>query len=378
MAIAQKKIGSMQQLKEDFASVRSVADLFRLRARGDAQRVAALHKISGAWKPLTWAELAAVAEEAAWGLIALGVKPADKVSLIGSTRVEWTVADLGIAHVAAVSVPIYHSNTADEIRFIVQNSGASLVFAEDDKQLRKLREVRAQLPAVRNVVLLEGEGDGEWALSFAQLVARGKEHKSRVPGELQKRLDQQRRDELSTILYTSGTTGTPKGVMTTNDQLIFAAEAVVGTGLLRRDDAHLLFLPFAHSFAQIIKAACFGSGLKMIYAESVDRLVDNAGETAPTVLSAVPRVYEKAFNSVVAGGMAGPGLQGTLFRMAMREFELYAKAKAKGEPYNSLAFTLAKKLVFPKVKDKLSKRFGGRITKFVSGGEPLAKKIAYF
>src|SRR5438477_2033887 len=378
MAIAQKKIGSMQQLKEDFASVRSVADLFRLRARGDAQRVAALHKISGAWKPLPWAHLAALAEDAAWGLIALGVKPGEKVSLIGATRVEWTVADLGIAHVAAVSVPIYHSNTADEIRFIVQNSGASLVFAEDDKQLRKLREVRAQLPAVRNVVLLEGEGDGEWALSFAQLVARGKEHKSRVPGELQKRLDQQRRDELSTILYTSGTTGTPKGVMTTNDQLIFAAEVVVGTGLLLRDDAHLLFLPFAHSFAQIIKAAWFGSGLQMIYADSVDRLVDNAGETGPTVLSAVPRVYEKAVNNVDSNGMAQKGLAGSLFRMAMREFELYAKAKEKGQSYSSVPFTLAKRLVFPKIKDKLSKRFGGRIHTFVSGGAPLARKIAYF
>jgi long-chain acyl-CoA synthetase len=378
MATAQKKMGSMQRLKEDFAAVRSVAGLFRLRAAGDPQRVAALRKTGGAWKPLTWAELAGFAEEAAWGLIAVGVKSGDKVSLVASTRVEWTVADLGVAHAGAVSVPIYHSNTAEEIRYIVQNSGATLVFVEDDKQLRKLREARAQLPAVRCCVLLEGEGDGDWALSFAQLVARGKEHKARVPGELQKRLDQQRRDELSTILYTSGTTGTPKGVMTTNDQLIFAAEVVVGTGLLVRDDSHLLFLPFAHSFAQIIKAAWFGSGLKMIYAESVDRLVDNAGETGPTVLSAVPRVYEKAFNNVVANGMAQKGLSGTLFRMAMREFEMYAKAKEKSQPYSSFAFGLARKLVFPKIKEKLSKRFGGRIQTFVSGGAPLARKIAYF
>ena len=378
MATAQKTMGSMQRLKEDFASVRSVAGLFRLRAAGDPQRVAALHKTGGAWKPLTWAELAGLAEEAAWGLIAVGVKSGDKVSLVGSTRVEWTVADLGIAHAGAVSVPIYHSNTAEEIRYIVQNSGATLVFVEDDKQLRKLREVRAQLPAVRSCVVLEGEGDGDWALSFAQLVARGKEQKARVPGELQKRLEQQRRDELSTILYTSGTTGTPKGVMTTNDQLIFAAEVVVGTGLLVRDDSHLLFLPFAHSFAQIIKAAWFGSGLKMIYAESVDRLVDNAGETGPTVLSAVPRVYEKAFNNVVANGMAQKGLSGTLFRLAMREFEMYANAKEKAQPYSSFAFGLARKLVFPKIKDKLSKRFGGRIHTFVSGGAPLARKIAYF
>jgi long-chain acyl-CoA synthetase len=378
MATAQKAMGSMQRLKEDFATVRSVAGLFRLRASGDAHRVAALRKTGGAWKPLTWGELGGLAEDAAWGLIGVGVKAGEKVSLIGSTRVEWTVADLGVAHAGAVSVPIYHSNTAEEIRYIVQNSGATLVFVEDDKQLRKLREVRAQLPAVRRCVLLEGEGDGDWALSFAQLVARGKEHKARVPGELQQRLEQQRRDELSTILYTSGTTGTPKGVMTTNDQLVFAAEAVVGTGLLRRDDAHLLFLPFAHSFAQIIKAAWFGSGLQMVFAESVDRLVDNAGETAPTVLSAVPRVYEKAFNNVVANGMAQKGLSGTLFRLAMREFEMYAKAKDKGEGYSSFPFSLARKLVFPKIKDKLSKRFGGRIHTFVSGGAPLARKIAYF
>src|SRR5690242_1093781 len=202
MATAQKAMGSMQRLKEDFATVRSVAGLFRLRAAGDAQRVAAVRKTSGAWKPLTWAELAGMGEDAAWGLIALGVKPGDKVSLVGSTRIEWTVADLGVAHAGGVSVPIYHSNTAEEIRYVVQNSGAMLVFAEDDKQLRKLREERARLPSVHHVVLLEGEGDGDWALSFAQLVARGKDHKARVPGELQQRLEQQRRDELSTILYT--------------------------------------------------------------------------------------------------------------------------------------------------------------------------------
>jgi long-chain acyl-CoA synthetase len=160
--------------------------------------------------------------------------------------------------------------------------------------------------------------------------------------------------------------------------MIFASESVVGTRLLSREDSHLLFLPFAHSFAQIIKAAWFGSGLTMIFAESVDKLVDNAGETSPTVLSAVPRVYEKAFNSVVSNGMASPGLQGTLFRMAMREFELYAKAKEKGQTYSSFAFTIARKLVFPKIKDKLSRRFGGRIKQFVSGGAPLARKIAYF
>src|SRR5207302_1658240 len=97
------------------------------------------------------------------------------------------------------------------------------------------------------------------------------------------------------------------------------------------------------------------------FAESVDKLVDNAGETSPTILAAVPRVYEKAFNNVVAGGMANAGIQGALFRMAMKEFEAYAKARDAGQTYSSIQFTIAKKLVFPKIKEKLSKRFGGRI-----------------
>ena len=369
MATAESHVSAMQKQRSELANIQSVAQLFRQRAGTDAQRTAARRKVAGRWLDVSWTQLARESEETAWGLISLGVRKGEMVSILAGTRVEWTVADLGTALSGAIAVPIYQSNTPEECQFILENAGVVVVFVEDQKQLAKVRQQRSRLPKIHHVVVIEGHGEGDSALSLEQLQARGREHKARVPGELDQRLQSQHRDDLATILYTSGTTGVPKGVMITNDNMLFAAEVVVGTGLLTREDSHLLFLPFAHSFAQIIKAAWLGSGLTMIYAESVDKLVDNASETSPTILSAVPRVYEKAFNSVVAGGMANPGL---------REFEQYAKAKAKGEPYNSLAFTLAKKLVFPKVKDKLSKRFGGRITKFVSGGAPLAKKIAYF
>src|SRR5438105_7611362 len=165
--------------------------------------------------------------------------------------------------------------------------------------------------------------------------------------------------------------------MTTNDQMLFASEVVVGSSLLTRDDSHLLFLPFAHSFAQIVKAAWLGSGLTMIFAESVDRLVDNASETGPTVLSAVPRVYEKAFNNVIAGGMAQSGLAGRLFLMAMSEFHAYARATDEGRAYSSIPFTIARKLVFPKIREKLLKRFGGRIHTYEAGPAPPARTLPH-
>jgi len=188
------------------------------------------------------------------------VKKGEMVSIIAGTRLEWTVADFGVALCGAIAVPIYASNTPEECQFILENAGAVVVVVDDHKQLAKVRQERGRLPKIHHVVLLEGEGDGDWVLSFEQLKQRGREHKSRVPGDLEQRLQSQQRTDLATILYTSGTTGVPKGVMITNDNMLFAAEVAVGTGLLTREDSHLLFLPFAHSFAQIIKAAWLAAG----------------------------------------------------------------------------------------------------------------------
>src|SRR3954466_4885569 len=154
MATAEKALGGMQRQREEMASIQSVAGLFRARASQDARRTAALRKKNGAWTPLTWGELQSSAEEAANGLVALGVQAGDKVSIISSTRVEWSMFDFGIAIAGAVAVPIYHSSTPEEIRYILENSGAVLAVVEDAKQLAKLREARSRLPRLRHVVVI--------------------------------------------------------------------------------------------------------------------------------------------------------------------------------------------------------------------------------
>src|SRR6185436_13216757 len=198
MATAESRVSAMQQQRSELANIQSVAQLFRHRAATDAQRTAARRKVSGSWQDVSWTQLQSEAQEAAWGLLALGVRKGEMVSILAGTRVEWTVADMGVAFCGAIAVPIYQSNTPEECQFILENAGVVVVFAEDHKQLAKLQRERARLPKIHHVILMEGEGDGGWVLSLEQLKARGREQKARAPGELEQRLQSQSRDDLAT------------------------------------------------------------------------------------------------------------------------------------------------------------------------------------
>jgi long-chain acyl-CoA synthetase len=357
----------------------SVAQLLRSRLTHDAEVSAVLRKVNGTWTRLTWAELCAEVEKVAWGVVALGVEPGARVAVIGATRLEWTLCDLGIAQAGGIVVPIYQSSTAEELRFILDDCGAVAIFAENLGQLEKLRQVRAKLPALSRVVLMDGDGGGDpWVMSLDELRAKGRERCAAGTAELDRRLAAQQPEDLAMIIYTSGTTGVPKGVMITNDAVLMAAEATQNSGMFRPGDSIMTFLPYAHVAAQLGKYASLGTGATSIYAESLEKLVDNAGETGPSILGSVPRVFEKAYNAVVTSGLSQPGLKGRLFRMAMRELDHYAAARDQGRQHSSVAFTIARRLVFPKVAERFEQRFGGKLRVMISGGAPLPRKIGYF
>jgi long-chain acyl-CoA synthetase len=340
------------------------------------------HKVNGAWSDLSWASVLEQVQRLSAGLVAQGVKPGDRVAIFGGTTVQWIICDLAVSASRAIGVPIYASNTPDEVRYILQNSGASLLFVDNDvgdaKQNGRISRVRSRLsecPEVQKVVLFEGTPQGDKELSLQALIDLGKSEPVSAYDERVKALGP---DDLCHFIYTSGTTGDPKGVMLTQGNWAYEAQCTAKVGMMAPGDSVMLFLPLAHSFAQVIKASWLGMGFKLVFAESIDKLIPNLAETKPMVLPSVPRVFEKVFAGVQANALSAPGVKGKLARWAFRLFDEYVDARKMGREYDSLGWALAKRLVFSKVKAQLNEKLGGRLRLFISGGAPLSPKIAYF
>jgi long-chain acyl-CoA synthetase len=360
------------------AAARNLVTLFEGQARQRGGRSAVRHKRDGIWGEVSWAGLARRARDVSDGLAALGIRPGDRVAVIGETQLEWILADLGILGSGAVTVTIYQSNLPQECAYILQNSGARLVFCDTDAQVQKIRQVRGELPDLLGVIRARGAAADPFEHTLSGLEELGAAWREENPGAHGERVDRIGSDDPASIIYTSGTTGRPKGVVLTHGNWVYEAYAVEEIKLIGADDTVLMFLPMAHSFAKVIEAVWFATGATAAFVESLDRIVENAGEVRPTVVPSVPRIFEKAFNAVVSRGLATPGVKGKLFRLALESFEEYAAAREQGRPYSSFGLLIGKKLVFPKLSQTLSERFGGRIRIFVSGGAPLSTKIAYF
>ncbi len=344
------------------------------RAKGPA----ALAKLGGHWTEVSWSELRERVKALSDALVGWGVKPGDRVAIFASTSLQWVVTDLAISGARATCVPIYASNTPDEVRYILQNSGAVMCLVDDDvpdaKQPGRLTRLRQKLhesPDCRQVVLFEGSGPG--AMPLAELLEKGK-----GVGGYEERVKQLAPTDLCHFIYTSGTTGDPKGVMLTQGNWTYEGQTTEKVGMMQPDDAVMLFLPLAHSFAQVVKSAWLGMGFKMVFAESIDKLLPNLAETKPTILPSVPRVFEKVFNSVQSNAVSAPGFKGTMARWAFRLFDEWCDARGAGRSYDSLGWALAKRLVFSKVRAAVAEKLGGRMRLFISGGAPLSRKIAYF
>jgi len=364
--------------------------LLQRRVDENPDASAAAHKTAGGWHEPSWRELQSAVFRVAAGLLRLGVKPGDRVSIFAATRYEWTVADLGAMAVGAIVAPIYASNTAEEARYILDDSEAVVCFVDDDVtegktpgRFSRLKQAAANLPGLKAIVGIDPVPvrDASGRLhAWSGMLAQEPSAIERI--EIDRRIAALAPSHIACLIYTSGTTGNPKGVEITHGNWVYEADATRQVGLMRagRGERVMLFLPLAHSFAKLTEAAWLALGFTLVFAESVEKVVDNCGETHPTCLPSVPRIFEKVYLKVATDGAAAPGLAGTLFRAAMAAFEGYAHDRIEhGESAaRSMRYRLLKRLVFRKVKARLDVRLGGAMRLFISGGAPLSRKLLLF
>jgi long-chain acyl-CoA synthetase len=337
--------------------------------RDDPDFVIYQRQIDGVWTDVTCAEAADQIRSAALGLISLGVQAGDRVSIFSATRYEWAILDLAILSVGAVTVPIYETSSAEQVRWVLQNSEAVLAFAETDAHAAMVSELTGGLPALRRVLHIDGSGPK----ALDQLIEAGG---SVDPAELTARLAALRAQDPATLIYTSGTTGRPKGCQLTHANLL---NEIRGTQeclptLLRPGQRLLVFLPLAHVLARALTLSAFSNKVTVGFTSDIKNLVPMLAVFKPTVVVSVPRVFEKVYNT--AAQNASNDGKGPIFAMAAQTAVDWSRAQDTGGPGLVLR---AKHALFDRlVYHKLRAALGGNCHASVSGGAPLGARLGHF
>jgi long-chain acyl-CoA synthetase len=361
-------------------AVETLARTFWSRVEESGARPAQQVKRGGAWVTLTWREVGEIVREVSLGLIALGREKGDRVALLSTSRAEWVQADFAIFSAGCVTVPIYPSYPSDLIAYVINDSGARTAIVEDPAQLAKVLEARDSMKGLEHIVVIAGHEVPEppkMVMTWDALRRLGREHDDALRATLADRVATTTPDDVATIVYTSGTTGPPKGVVQTHGNHIAALDASKGATPVGTEWVHLLFLPLAHSFARLESFLGVHRGLVTAFAENFDKLGENLREVRPHFICSVPRVFEKVYARILAGVEAGPPAKRRIFRWALGVGREVSRLQQQRRPLPvalELKRRLAEKLVFSKLQAAL----GGRLVWAVSGGAPLSREIAEF
>lgn len=354
---------------------KNIYELFKNVCEQNADKVALRYKEGTEWKAVTWKEHQETCKNISKSLMALGVNRGDKVNLLSSTRAEWIQVDMATVSIGAVLVGIYASNLAEDCAYIINHSDAVVLIVENQSQLDKINEVRSDLPNLKHIVIIDGEPSGaDGAMTWQDFMARAS---GIADAQFQARTADIQPRDLASLVYTSGTTGIPKGAMISHENLVFTSWSALNSLWIEPYFETLLFLPLAHVFARIIVYVCMRAALTINIAESMDTIMDNLKETRPHFIGSAPRLYERAYTVITSKPQDAGGLKFKIFKWALGVGMAVSKRQQqKIQVKGLLAFKhkLANKLVFSKIQAA----FGGRIEYLVSGAAPLSKSVAEF
>jgi len=333
-----------------------------------------LYKKEGKYVPVSTEEFGNKVKYFSLGLKELGLNPEDKLVILSETRPEWVMTDIATLCAGGVTVPVYPSLIPEQIKYITDNSDATIVVYSDSEQGSKIKEIRSELHKVRHYITFESQAL-EGVLTFDQVLEKGKKIFEESPDLFDKAASRATPDKLASILYTSGTTGVPKGVMLTHSNFVSNVKGVTDVIEFTNEDTVLSWLPLSHSFERIATYTYLYKGCSIAYAEDMLSVGQNLPEVRPTVVIGVPRLFEKVYSNVMDNVLASPPLKRKIFFWAIKVGREFGQRTLRGESIPRLLEfkrKMAHKLVFSKIIAKT----GGRIRFFVSGAAPLSKDIA--
>lgn len=366
---------------------KSIVSVFHTQVVKHGEREMLMEKVAGTYQAKSWNQVAREVRELSLGLVALGVEPKDRVALMMTTQGNWAVSDLAILSAAAVNVPIYPTNKGQQIAHIVNDAGVEVLIAGSLSIVTEVKSAWADMPKLKVVIVPDGSkakmetngvSEGQEIMEMSDVRELGRELESKDPDLYEARWTSVEKGDLASVLYTSGTTGNPKGVMLTHDNFLSNVRGGLEKVDVYEDYINLSFLPLSH----VLERTCgyylpLAVGSTIAYAESIDTLVDNLSEVRPHFFVSVPRVYEKVYQKLMEMVDGGSGLKKKIFYWAKAVGRQNAAVCACGnQPAGALAlkYKIADGLVFKKIRN----RFGGRLQFCISGGAPLGKELAEF
>jgi long-chain acyl-CoA synthetase len=363
-------------------ATRTIPELFEFLTEewhSDKRDILLMKKVDGKFCGITYREAKDEVENFACGLSTLGIKPGDKIAVISENRPEWVYTDIAALSLGAIDVPLYPSLTAESVEFILNNSESKGIIVSNKFQLNKVNKIKNKCRYLKFIIVINDKdtgSDGRTIFSFKEVQERGIIFKTARPYFLKESRSNIKENDLCTIIYTSGVTGEPKGVMLSHKNLLSIVNSILETYPIDENDTFLSFLPLCHIFERMTYYSALASGGMVCYAEGIETIPQNMLEVHPTIITAVPRLFERIYSKILKNINSQSEIKQKIFYNAIEIGKEYCRAKKTGNITFSLSIKnkLADSLVFKKIR----RRMGGKLRFFISGGALLARNLAEF